>query len=297
MPMKTPAAVLAIVGGDRREQEIARLAVASGASVRAFGFPLPAGGIAGVAIAADAAAALRDAWIAILPLPGMKDGCVYAPGVAPGIRIDEATLRHMAAGGHVFSGTVNDELQGLAARLGLHTHAYEHHEASRLLRVPAIVEGAIARIVDNTDISIHKAAIGVVGHGIVGAALTRALYALGGVVTVVARDPVQRAGALLTGASAVDFPALPALLPGLDILVTTVPQRLIDAPLLRLLPPDAVAIDLASPPGGIDHEAAKALGVRSVWARGLGAVAPKTVGRAQWTAVSDTIARLLDERA
>lgn len=251
----------------------------------------------GVSIAASAVSALQDAWIAIFPLPGMQDGCLYAPGLTSKIRVDEALLSRMSPGGHVFSGTISQELERLAARLGLHAHAYEHHEASRILRVPAIVEGAIARIVENTDITIHKAAIGVVGHGVVGAALTRALYALGASVTVVARDLVQRAEAALTGAVAIDFGDFPELLPKIDILVTTVPHRLVDTAALRLLPAHAVGIDLASPPGCIDHEAAERLGRRTVWARGLGAVAPVTVGRAQWAAISGLIERLLRERS
>ena len=36
---------IAIVGGDRREQEIARRAAATGADVRAHGFPWPENGI------------------------------------------------------------------------------------------------------------------------------------------------------------------------------------------------------------------------------------------------------------
>ena len=40
--------VIGMLGGDRREQEIARLAAATGAQVRAHGFPWPEGGIAGV---------------------------------------------------------------------------------------------------------------------------------------------------------------------------------------------------------------------------------------------------------
>ena len=50
--------VIAVVGGDKREQEIARLAAATGATVRGYGFPWPEAGIAGVTPAPDAAAAL-----------------------------------------------------------------------------------------------------------------------------------------------------------------------------------------------------------------------------------------------
>ena len=40
---------------------------------------------------------------------------------------------------------------------------------------PAIVEGAIKVAIENTAITIHNATVGVIGHGIVGAALARTL--------------------------------------------------------------------------------------------------------------------------
>ena len=37
--------VIAVLGGDEREQEICRRAAATGAQVRGFGFPWPEGGV------------------------------------------------------------------------------------------------------------------------------------------------------------------------------------------------------------------------------------------------------------
>ena len=48
--------VIGMLGGDRREQEIARLAAATGATVRAHGFPWPERGIPGVVHLDDPAA-------------------------------------------------------------------------------------------------------------------------------------------------------------------------------------------------------------------------------------------------
>ena len=42
---------------------------------------------------------------------------------------------------------------------------------------------------------------------------------------------------------------------------------------------------IAAPPGGIDREAAAKLGLKFVWARGLGSRAPVTVGRSQWSGI------------
>ncbi len=58
---------IAVVGGDRREQEIARCAAATGAEVRAYGFPWPEAGIDGVQHANSAAEAVAAAQRAISP--------------------------------------------------------------------------------------------------------------------------------------------------------------------------------------------------------------------------------------
>src|SRR5262249_47587713 len=95
----------------------------------------------------------------------------------------------------------------------------------------------------------------------------------------------QRAEALIHGIDACGFDSLPTIAPCLDILVSAVPIKLVDADLLRQLRAGALVVDLASPPGSVDLDAAKALPIKALWARGLGARAPITVGRAQWLAI------------
>ena len=71
--------VIAVLGGDEREQEICRCAAATGAQVRAFGFPWPPAGIDGVHAARDAAEAISGANVALMPIPGIAaDGSLFA---------------------------------------------------------------------------------------------------------------------------------------------------------------------------------------------------------------------------
>ena len=53
---------------------------------------------------------------------------------------------------------------------------------------------------------------------------------------------------------------------GYDLIVNTVPARVLDEGALRDLKPGCLIIDLASKPGGVDFEAARTLGVRAIWA-------------------------------
>lgn len=287
---------IAIVGGDRREQEIARQAAATGATVRAYGFPWPAEGIPGVVQAPSPAAALAGADIALFPIPGMSTaGALFALAAPAPIVPDRAMLAGMRPPAHIALGWANDALKAHCAALGITLHEYESDQELMLRRGPAIVEGLLKVLIENTDITVHRARVCVVGQGTIGSLLTRALVSLGACTRVAARNPVQRAAAWTAGADAHELSELPRLAPDLDILISTVPVRVVGREVLERLPRSALVVDVAAPPGGIDLDTARVLGLRAVWARGLGARAPITVGASQWEGVRKRIQAVLEE--
>lgn len=118
-------------------------------------------------------------------------------------------------------------------------------------RVPAIVEGTIARIVENTDCTIHGARIAVVGYGIVGAHVAAGLRALGSDTHVFARNREQRTAALAVGHRADDLSELATMLPEMDMVVSSPPVRVMTEELLNRLRPGCVVFDLSSPPAAL----------------------------------------------
>ena len=77
-----------------------------------------------------------------------------------------------------------------------------------------------------------------------------------------------------------------------DLVFNTVPAPGLGVEELAALKERALGIDLASRPGGVDLDAAAALGVRVVWALSLpGKVAPVTSGRY----IKDTIYHIMEE--
>jgi len=274
---------IAVVGGDEREQEIARLAAGTGAGVTAYGFPWPDEGIEGVERVDSLAAALRDADYALFPIPGITaDGALFAPEHSEAIVPDADSLALMKTGAHIILGWPDDKLEAAAAAAGVHLHGYEDDRELMLLRGPSIVEGALELAIRHSDFSLHRAPIGVVGHGNIGRLLARTLVLLGAHVTVFARNPVQRADALTAGADAADLTELPDRARDLAMIFSTVPSPVVDSTVMAALPARSVLIDLAAPPGGIDGAAARDAGHSFVWARGMGRRAPITVGRSQW---------------
>ena len=296
MTVRWEERVIAVVGGDRREQEIARRAAATGASVRAHGFPWPDQGISGVTPCGTPQAALEGADYGLLPIPGIaSDGALFAPAAPRSIILGVEELSGMAAGAHLILGEADHRLRTAAGQAGVGLSEYEDDRELMLRRGPAIVEGAVAKIIELTEITIHNAKVGIVGQGTIGSLLTHTLVLLGAHVTVAARSPVQRAAAEAIGATSVHLNRLADHAHGLDMLLSTVPVQVVGEEVLRRLPSGSLVMDLAAPPGGVDLERAAQLGHNTCWARGLGNRAPVTVGASQWEGIRKRIEQIEEE--
>jgi dipicolinate synthase subunit A len=289
-----PKLVIGMLGGDKREQEIARRAAATGAEVRAHGFPWPEQGIAGVQHLDDPAAVLKGARFALFPIPGISaSGALFAPAASTPIIPDRAMLAGMAPRAHIILGWGDSNLKAHAEALSIQLHEYEWDRSLMLQRTPAIIEGLLKIVIENTAITIHNANACVVGQGTIGTVLARYLVALGAHTHVAARNPEQRAAAYVAGATPHPLEELPALAPSLDFVFSTVPTRVVGEDVLARLPKSALIVDLAAPPGGVDFDAAKRLGLKAIWGRGLGSRAPVTVGASQWGGIRERIEIIL----
>ena len=77
---------------------------------------------------------------------------------------------------------------------------------------------------------------------------------------------------------------------GFDFIANTVPDRVITEAMLCCAAPDALLLELASPPGGFDRTLAENIGLRVVAAPGLpGKCAPYTAAELMKRAVYDAI--------
>jgi dipicolinate synthase subunit A len=233
----------------------------------------------------------------LFPIPGIAgDGSLYAPDSPGPIVPDAALLRLLAPGAVIILGRADSRLREAAAQTGIALSEYEDDTELMLLRGPAIVEGVLALAIGATEVTIHAASAGVIGFGNIGGLLARTLRALGADVHVFARNPAQRAAAYAAGCSAHPLEELPDLAPGLGMLFSTVPAPVAGERVLSALPGGSLVVDIAAPPGGVDLEVARALGHRTLWARGMGRRAPVTVGRSQWTGIARRISEHFERR-
>lgn len=158
--------------------------------------------------------------------------------------------------------------------------------------VPPTAEGAVQIAMEELPITLHGARVLVLGFGRLGKLTAHRFAALGARVSIAARKWADLAWGEAYGYAAEHIERLDGFLCGYDLVVNTVPRKVLTAHRLADLRPGCLVIDLASKPGGVDLDAASHLGVRVIWALSLpGKVAPVTSGKI----IRDTIYHILNE--
>ena len=159
-------------------------------------------------------------------------------------------------------------------------------EALQLDNAWLTAEGALCAAMQAGRRSIRETRALVIGWGRIGGALTELLVALGAHVTVASRQAAHRNRAIERGAEAVPVEELPSVLPDVDLVFNTAPAMILDGELLKRANRDAMLIDLASAPYGIDLKAAWSLGLRA-WREpgGPGRYCPESAAAALYRAI------------
>lgn len=153
-------------------------------------------------------------------------------------------------------------------------------------------EGAIEIAITETPFTIHGSKSLVLGYGKIGKILSKDLYALGAQTYVEARKYADLAMIEGHGYEPLPLDNLKDHIHEFDIIFNTIPSLILDDEILTKVKKDALIIDLASKPGGIDFDAAKAYGLKVIWALSLpGKIAPVSSG----AIIKDTIMNIIKE--
>ena len=166
---------------------------------------------------------------------------------------------------------------------------YARSESYLVANAAQTAEAAVALLKKERPLAGARALV--LGWGRVGSLTGEALAREGAEVTAAARRSESRAWAAVRGFRAADIPVPDALWKEFDIIVNTVPAPVLTGETVALTAPDALLLELASDPGGIDAAAARELGRRYLPARGLpGKYAPARAAEILRSAVYETMA-------
>ena len=272
-----------IIGGDRRQAELAGLLAADGHRVMTCGLKKWKTG------AESDLKQAASADVVILPLPLCKGEGVLNCEETPMTTRD--LFAHLKPGQIVLAGQVRQTQRMEAAEYGVALQDYFGREELTVANAAATAEAAIQIAMENLDRMLLGLPCLVLGFGRIGKLLSHRLQAMGAQVTAAARRPEDLAWIRAYGFRAVRTDAIEEVLPSSRLIFNTIPSPVMDDVRLALLPKDCVCVDLASEPG-IDLAAAEVRGLRTVWARSLpGRLVPCSAAEA----ILDTIYYMISE--
>lgn len=280
-----------IIGGDLRQVELANALAGKGYAVWVFGFR-DVEFLASVNKAESLSEAMENAHVVILPLPCSVDGQTVNTFFYPEKVLLTDVFEKMSKQQILLGGKVDQKLQKLMEIYNIYYIDYFEREEMTVLNAIPTAEGAIQIAMEELPTTLHSSDCLVLGFGRVGKALSNMLGGIGANVSVAARKYEDLAWIDAYGLGALPIKDLKEKIGGFDVVFNTVPAVLLDEAMLKCLKPDALVIDLASKPGGVDFDTASALGLKAIWALSLpGKVAPRTAG----SIIMKTLLNILEE--
>ena len=265
---------IAIIGGDLRIVKLSEMLVNEGAQVYTYGLE----NVDNIETqkCESLEEAINSAEIILGPIPFSSNGdIINSPFSKEKIKVQN--LMNLSKGKILIAGSVKQDIFELAESIGVKVVDIMKREELSVLNAISTAEGAIKIAIEETPKNIHGSNILVMGFGRIGKVLSHMLNGLGAKVSCEARKNSDLAWIKAYGYDAVPIAELKDNLYKFDIIINTIPYILLDRDALENVKEDALIIDLASNPGGVDRNAIKEKQIKFVWALSLpGKISPVT---------------------
>ena len=271
---------IGLLGGDLRQLVAAQELADEGYEVAVYGFDEYAGSLGKTTRCVSIEDTIRKSDFVIMPLPYSVDKIhLNTPLSQSEIHLEDI-FNHIESWQIVTGGRFDSIARTLAEKHNLTLTDYYDREDLTILNALPTAEGAINIAMQELPITISNSKVLILGYGRIGKVLAHKLYGLHADIHVCARKYEDFAWIEAFGYKGLSYDALNKHLNKFDIVFNTVPSLVLDAQRLEKIKPDAVIIDLASNPGGVDFTSAKNLGRNVIWALSLpGKYAPITSGK------------------
>lgn len=192
----------------------------------------------------------------------------------------------------MIAGNINNEILKNAESEDVKVIDLLKREELAVLNTISTAEGAIQIAMEETSRTIHGSNVLVMGFGRIGKILAKMLNGIGAKVYCEARKNEDFAWIKAYGYNLVPLKNLKNEISKFDIIINTIPSMILTREYLERVNKEALIIDVASMPGGVDNIVAKELGIRTILALSLpGKVAPITSAEF----IKDTFYNILEE--
>src|SRR5690625_3428702 len=232
--------------------------------------------------------------IVILPITGTDNqGNVEVIFSNKTITLTDDWFSRLNKSALIFSGMMNDYLDNITKKHGLELIPLLDRDDVAIYNSIPTAEGTIMMAMRHTDFTIHSTGVIVAGFGRVGHTVANKFSALGAKGSVAASSIHDLARTTEMYLKAIPLNQLHQYTDYIDVLINTIPAKVIKKESIQQLPSHALIFDLASIPGGTDFKYAEQRGIKAILAKSLpGVVAPKTAGRI----LADVIKQIIVEK-
>lgn len=272
---------IAVVGGDKRSIKLAEYFAEDKIETVLYGVDIeniPSDKLINNIIANIET--LREYDVIIGPTPFSRDGVkINAPLYKNDIYIED--LKNLMNKGSILLGTkISAAIKQQFCDKGIKVIDLLENEQLTVLNAIPTAEGAIQFAMENTDFTLYRSNVLVLGYGRVGKVLAKMLKGVGANVSVEARKNSDLAWIDAMGFTGIHLDNLDQVLGDFDIIFNTIPTLVLDKDRVQLIKKDCLIVDLSSNPGGVDFEVCKERGINASLVLGIpGKVAPDTAAK------------------
>lgn len=235
--------------------------------------------------------AMEKAQVIIGPVPfSSNEDFINAPFAHDKIMIDD--LMKTNKGKIFISGSIKDDLKKKLDEKYMEVIDIMKRDDLAILNTIATAEGTIEVAIKNTDKILQGSRVLILGFGRVGKIVANKFSKMSAIVTCAARKVSDLAWIKAYGYNSLNINDMLYDLKEFDIIINTVPQTILRERELKHIDAEALLIDLASSPGGIDGKMAKSMGLNFIWALALpGRIAPSSSAKF----IKDTVYTIIEE--
>ena len=235
--------------------------------------------------------AMEKAQVIIGPVPfSSNEDFINAPFAHDKIMINDLMKSNKSK---IFiSGSIKDDLKKQLDEKYMEVIDIMKRDDLAILNTIATAEGTIEVAIKNTDKILQGSRVLILGFGRVGKIVANKFSKMSAIVTCAARKVSDLAWIKAYGYNSLNINDMLYDLKEFDIIINTVPQTILRERELKHIDAEALLIDLASSPGGIDGKMAKSMGLNFIWALALpGRIAPSSSAKF----IKDTVYTILEE--
>lgn len=265
---------ISIIGGDLRIAKLAEMLIDEGVEV--YTYELENSELSEEIKLKDLNETISKSDVILGPIPFSSNGkTINTPFSNKKILVEE--FLKAVSGKTLIAGQFKQDMYETAKENNIKLIDMLKREDLSVLNAVSTAEGTIKIAIEETPKNLHGSNILVLGFGRIGKVLSNMLKGLGANVACEARKNSDLAWIKAYGYEPIPLSTLKDNLNRFDIIINTIPYIILDKENLSNVKRDALVIDLASNPGGVDREAIKEQKIKFIWALSLpGKISPVT---------------------